>query len=87
MKLYEQLCFDLLQEYQANNMTTNFKPKTVAVTEILKKANITDQNIIKAITDVLETEDENSNTPENTSTPTTGSNLIPSKEVTSGIKS
>ena len=87
MKLYEQLCFDLLHEYQTNNMPTNFKPKTVAVTEILKKANITDQNIIKAITDILEKDEENSGAPENTSTATAGTNLIPSKEATPGIKS
>lgn len=85
MKLYEQLCFDLLQEYQTLNPSTNLKPKTLAVTEILKKANVTDQNILKAITDILEKEDEiSSNTQQ--ATPSTNENSVANKDNTSGIK-
>lgn len=89
MKQYEQLCFDLLQEYQTLNNSTDLKPKTLAVTEILKKANITDQNILKAVTEILEKEDEPpSNSTQNPSQPTsaTNANLIPTKETSTGIK-
>lgn len=89
MKLYEQLCFDLLNEYQTNSTNTNLKPKTLAVAEILKKANVTDQNILKAITDILEKEDETpSSSTQNTqqTPPTPDGNLIPTKPATTGIK-
>lgn len=89
MKQYEQLCFDLLQEYQTLNNPTGLKPKTLAVTEILKKANVTDQNILKAVAEILEKEDETpSNSVQNNPQPTSASNgnLIPTKETTTGIK-
>ena len=71
MKTYEQLFFDLLKEYQQTPQQTAQQtaqqtpknPKTLAIVEILKKANVTDQNILKSITDILETEEEQKNTP------------------------
>lgn len=89
MKLYEQLCFDLLKEYQTPGTPTTLKPKTLAVTEILKKANVTDQNILKAITDILEKEDESSSntpSPSTQQTTQTNGNVIPNKDNSTGIK-
>jgi hypothetical protein len=92
MKLYEQLCFDLLQEYQTSNPTnpTGSNPKSLAIAEILKKANVTDQNVLKAISDILDLEDDEKQTNTNaqqTATTTPPGAVIPPATSTSGIKS
>jgi predicted transcriptional regulator len=91
MKLYEQLCFDLLNEYQTTNPTnpTNSNIKTLAITEILKKANVTDQNVLKAIADILDQDEDKKQTNTNvqqTATTPTGA-VIPPATSTPGIKS
>jgi hypothetical protein len=88
MKLYEQLCFDLLNEYQTTN-PTNSNIKTLAITEILKKANVTDQNVLKAIADILDQDEDKKQTNTNvqqTATTPTGA-VIPPATSTPGIKS
>jgi predicted transcriptional regulator len=91
MKLYEQLCFDILNEYQITNPTnpTNSNPKTLAITEILKKANVTDQNVLKAIADILDQDEDkkqtNTNVQQTAATPTGA--VIPPATSASGIKS
>ncbi len=91
MKLYEQLCFDLLNEYQTTNPTspTTSNPKTLAITEILKKANVTDQNVLKAIADILDQDEDkkqtNANVQQTAATPTGA--VIPPATSAPGIKS
>ena len=91
MKLYEQMCFDLLQEYQTTNPTnsTSSNPKTLAIAEILKKANVTDQNVLKAISDILDQKDDEKQTPTNVQpkTPTPTGAVIPPTTSGTGIKS
>jgi hypothetical protein len=88
MKTYEQLFFDLLKEYQQTPQQTaqqtSKNPKTLAIVEILKKANVTDQNILKSITDILETEEEQKNTPNNPAPP--NPTTVSSVPATSNIK-
>jgi hypothetical protein len=88
MKTYEQLFFDLLKEYQQTPQQTaqqtSKNPKTLAIVEILKKANVTDQNILKSITDILETEEEQKNTPNNPTPP--NPTTVSSVPATSNIK-
>ena len=83
MKSYEQLFFDLLKEYQQTPQQTLKNPKTSAVVEILKKANITDQNLIKTITDLLETDEDTQQKPASTPTSTP---VVPTVTSTSNIK-
>jgi predicted transcriptional regulator len=86
MKLYEQLCFDLLKEYQTTN-PTNSNPKTLAITEILKKANVTDQNVLKAIADILDQDEDKKQTSTNVQQTTPTGAVIPPATSTPGIKS
>ena len=66
MKIYEQLCFDLLKEYQTTTTSSTPNLKTAAVLEILKKANVTDETILKTIKDIIETDHDHQNTNQNT---------------------
>lgn len=91
MKLYEQLCFDILNEYQTTNPTNPSNPKTLAIAEILKKANVTDQNVLKAISDILDQEDDKSanvqpTTPNSTTPAPVPGAVIPPATSTPGIK-
>jgi hypothetical protein len=91
MKLYEQLCFDILNEYQTTNPTNPSNPKTLAIAEILKKANVTDQNVLKAISDILDQEDDKSanvqpTTPNNTTPAPVPGAVIPPTTSAQGIK-